>query len=277
MIVGLKYQLLWFAWLIRTWYLRAYYSLFPRRKVKTENERIHDYVASEKERFLGKYDRIKNTAIEDVFYSKRKFHTKMKENNNEVERAWRTRILMQNTVRGNVAMYFDPYKLGFAYYSDGMIPYDILNILSMKYVERFQCRDFFMDETIIPEGKSTPLMILINDEKKEPEESKPTKETKKAPMAKLKNYSKIAISESEGKNTEKTPGQLVVEKNTNRFVYLGKFNNFKILQIPPTNIPCVNLFAKDKSVLMDGLFDNTQAQKEVFSYRDFKSINHRNT
>jgi hypothetical protein len=194
----------------------------------------------------------------------------MKENNNEIERRWRSKMLMMNTVRGNVVMYYDAYKLGFAYYSDGMIPYDILNVLSMKYVERFQCRDFFMDETIIPEGRSTPLMILMNDEKKD-SEGNTAKEIKKAPMAKLKNYNKVTTTIPTAENKEIKPTHIEVEKNTNRFVYLGKFNNFKILQIPPSENRVANLFAKDKSVMMNGLFDNTNVQKEVFSYRDFKS------
>ena len=269
MIDYLKYHFLWFIWVIKTWYLRAYYSIFPPPKIRTENEKITDYFTDEKARFLEKYDRIKNSAIDDVFYSKRKFHTKMKENNNEVERRWRSKMLMMNTVRGNVVMYYDAYKLGFAYYSDAMIPYDLLNVLSMKYVERFQCRDFFMDETIIPDGKSTPLMILINDEKKDADE-KTTKEVVKAPLAKLKNYNKLTTT-NENKNTDKSLGKIEVEKNTNRFVHLGKFNNFKILQIPPAKIPRVNLFTKDKDSMMNGLFENANVQKEVFSYRDFKT------
>jgi hypothetical protein len=274
MIDTIKYHFLWFIWVIKTWYLRAYYSIYPRIKPKTENEKIAHYVTDEKTRFLEKYDCIKNSSIEDVFYSKRKFHTKMRDNNNEIEKIWRSRMLMMNTVRGNVVMYYDAYKLGFAYYSDGMIPYDILNVLSMKYVERFQCRDFFMDETIIPERKSTPLMILINDEKKEPEEGKPAKDAKKVPMAKLKNYNKAnSVNNNNSENTEKKSGQLEVEKNTNRFVYLGKFNNFKILQIPQTKTRQADLFAKNpSSMMMNGLFENANVQKEVFSYRDFKSL-----
>jgi hypothetical protein len=295
---NIKYRFLWFVWILKVYYARWYYYYFPVPKIKTENEIIADSVKSDKERFLKKYDHIKNTAIDDIFYSKRKFHAKMKEANNEIEKAWKTRILIEYTKRGNIAMFYDAYKLGFSYYCDTTIPYDLLNTLCMKYVERFHCRDFFMDETIIPDGKSTPLMILINDEKKRDAESNKNstntdelKETlKKAPMAKLKNYNKVSTRVNENKKegkatgtvgTEGTVGAAVgteagadtekkveVEKNTNRFIYVGKFYQFNVLQTPPKQ--GVNLFEKDSNMIT-GLFGNASVQKEVFSYRDFKN------
>ena len=46
-------------------------------------------------------------------------------------------------------MFYDPYKLGFSYYSDtNGIPYFILNAVAMKYIYTFRCLDFFVDNKL---------------------------------------------------------------------------------------------------------------------------------
>jgi hypothetical protein len=63
----------------------------------------------------------------------------MTESNTELEKMWRTRILFENTPRGNVIMFYDPYKLGFSFYCDQkIISYDILNAIATKYVRMFR-------------------------------------------------------------------------------------------------------------------------------------------
>jgi hypothetical protein len=75
----------------------------------------------------------------------------LKDQNNELEKKWRTRILIENTPRGNVIMFYDLYKQGFSYYCDqAIMPYDIMNAVAMKYVLTFHCRDFFVDSSISP-------------------------------------------------------------------------------------------------------------------------------
>jgi len=130
--------------------------------------------------------------------------------NNVLETEWRTRILMESTPRGNIIMYFDAYKLGFAYYCDqNVISYDILNAMAMKYVSVYKCRDFFMDETFV----CSPLIkIHLLEEPKKPFDLSGGKvvigggasHSQKSPFAKLRNYAK------ESKDTKDT------EKNTDQ-------------------------------------------------------------
>jgi hypothetical protein len=151
---------------------------------------------------------------------------------NRHETLWKTRILFASTPRGNIIMYYDVYKLGFAYYSDTQsIPYSILNATAMKYVRQFQCLDFFMDDRVFPEFHISSLIsILLVEEKKTTENKSETSKNvvpKKGPFAKLKTYSKKTGEESETKSTE---GVIPKIYTTNRFICLGKIYNFKLLQ-----------------------------------------------
>ena len=106
------------------------------------------------------------------------------------------RVLIEATPRGNVIMFYNPYKLGFSYYSDSTgIPYPILNAVAMKYVTVFYCRNFFVDEHFIHTAKKggsfifdSPLLpILFSEPKPVVSDKKPLSNTK-GPFAKLKNY-----------------------------------------------------------------------------------------
>ncbi len=109
-----------------------------------------------KEHFLKTYMNGKNMNenIEKEFYNKKEYNTIMKEDNNELEVAWKTRILYENTPKGPIFMHYDAYKQGFSYYADQTsIPFNILNAVAMKYVCRFYCRDFYYDEMSLKEKK----------------------------------------------------------------------------------------------------------------------------
>jgi hypothetical protein len=177
-------------------------------------------------------------------------------------------------------MYYDVYKLGFSYYSDQYIPYSILNAIAAKYVITYRCIDFFLDELVRPDKVKSPLIRLFTEEEKkkknekkgedvgkevvEKEKFNPMK-TSRNRFAKFKSYnmtsskSKEMESETAGKDTEK-------EITMNRFIQLGKIANFSFLQ-KPVLVKKTGGFNSD---LQKGLFDNSDVQKEVFSYRDFK-------
>lgn len=232
-----------------------------------------EYADKYNDKFLKMYEETddiqkmhNNLNIANIFYSKKLFQEMLNDTNNPLEKEWKTRILLETTPRGNIIMYYDPYKLGFTYYCDQFLPYDILNTVAMKYVVTFQCHDFFMDEHIIPENKTTPILKLIEEDKKE-EEVKAKKEEKdkllKGPFAKFKNYNTASSKVSESKS-EKTLEKK--QKERNRFINVGKIRNFNFLQLPE----------KKKSIVFEseikkGLFDNFSVQKEVFNYRDFKN------
>lgn len=147
--------------------------------------------------------------IDAVFYTRKELNKILLVENNHLEKVWKTRIMIDSTPRGNLIMFYDVYKQGFAYYSDqNSLPYSVLNGAAMKYVVMFGCRDFYMDENFLPEEYPSPLAkIFLEDEKPDSRDNddieankkgagtgtkiktKPEKiDTKSGPFAKLKNY-----------------------------------------------------------------------------------------
>jgi hypothetical protein len=133
-------------------------------------------------------------------------------------------------------MFYDAYKLGFAYYCDqNVISYDILNSCAMKYVIAYRCFDFFIDEYILPENSKNPLKHHYLDE------STGEKNNKSISSLFVKSrQNNILENNSENDNN----------KLRNKFIYLGNIRNFT---------PCL----KEKknilgfaSILLDGI-DNS--------------------
>jgi hypothetical protein len=220
----------------------------------------------EEENNLKKY----NDNIESVFYNKNEFSNMLSDENNNIEQVWKKRVLYESTPRGNIIMYYDVYKQGFSYYSDSSsVAYDILNAVAMKYVYFFRCKDFFIDQNI---ATDSPLInIHFVEEKTEKQENKhDANRFDGAPFAKFKNYNtaenKVNNNSggNSGGNNDKKP---VSQKLRNKFIHLGKVCNFKLTQpINKKNNP-VNGF---KSKLLDTLSGETQLQKEVLSYKNYK-------
>jgi hypothetical protein len=216
----------------------AWTNLFKKKQIKLPVvDPIIDYVEKQQAMLTKHADKtLLNQNIDPVFYSKKDFQFMLCDSKNRHETLWKTRILFASTPRGNIIMYYDVYKLGFAYYSDTQsIPYSILNATAMKYVRQFQCLDFFMDDRVFPEFHVSPLIsILLAEEKKTTENKSETSKNmvpKQGPFAKLKTYNKKTGEESETKSTEGVAPPKIY--TTNRFICLGKIYNFKLLQHPP--------------------------------------------
>ena len=198
--------------------------------------------------------------IDAVFYSKSQWTELLKDENNYLEKKWRTKILIENTPRGNVIMYYDAFKMGFAYYSDQTMPYPVLNAVAMKYVLTFFCRDFFMDEVVMGETNQSGITSKHKEDAEAEREEKKQTETPattnaklwrfesntetpsntKSPFAKFKSYNNVSAKSS---NTNKKLAStnvgssgneptLAEPKQTNRFIYLGKTRNVSVLQKP---------------------------------------------
>jgi hypothetical protein len=228
-----------------------------------------------------------NLNINYVFYSKSQYQEMIKDTKNPLEQQWKTRILFETTPRGVVIMYYDPFKLGFSYYSDQTIPYNILNAMAMKYVVNFRCRDFFIDEQIVPENTPLPILKLLLEDKPVNGKAEKNEKTKgdenikerlrNAPFAKFKNYNKISnkVQENQKKGEKKDENDTTEKKEPekpkerNRFISLGKTHNFKMLQSIPKKKKAMAAFT---STLANSLFENSSVQKEVFNYRDFKKL-----
>jgi hypothetical protein len=244
----------------------------PEAKQKTFLEENHEYISPIKTRFLGliensgkleKQEKLENKQIDPIFYDKKQFTEYMMESNTPLEKEWRTRILLENTPRGNIIMFYDAFKLGFSFYCDQkVISYDVLNAAAMKYVTVFQCRHFFIDEAIVPKEHTSPLIQIHFTE--ETTKTQHTKEVKKT-FAKLRDYTK----ENPNAKTSQKQQQQEPEKRKNIFLYLGKLNNFQILQSRPKTR---KVLAKFTSPLLETLQQNTNVQRETLSYKQFRAI-----
>jgi hypothetical protein len=175
-----------------------------------------EYIESHKTQFLTSFENKTvdwNSNIDPVFLDATAFAELMKDPHNEMEQKWKTRILIENTPRGNVIMFYDAYKRGFSYYCDqAVMPYDIMNAVAMKYVLVFFCRDFFIDSTIVPKSSVTEKKDDTPDDAK-----KNTVKTDKQAFAKFKTYNtatkKAGITEEN-------------DKVINCFLHLGASRNW---------------------------------------------------
>jgi len=266
--------------------------------IKTQDE---IYIENEKNRFLklmnGGEDLYKlfNTNTDSEFYDIAAYKNVLLTENNSIESKWRKNILYECTPRGNLIMFYDAYKKGFSYYSDNRsLSYPILNAVAMKYTRVFSCIDLFMDDSIYPERPSQLLSIYEKEEKKETEKKKSEipidKELlKKAPFAKLKKYNQLqstpsvanksgvmesGVTLTSSSTMDSSNTKQIGNKSINKFMYLGKINNFSIIQ----KIPKKKVILNKMPTSYDALFhSNHELQKivinkETFSYKDFKTL-----
>jgi hypothetical protein len=254
---------------------------------------VDQYIETKKQRFLETYSVAKSSEnyssnIDPCFLSKTEYQNLLKNENNDIEKKWKTRILCENTGRGNIFMFYDVYKHGFSYYSDIQgIPYSLLNAVAMKYVIMFRCRDFFVDDQITPAEYPSFLIKLQEDEDAEEKAKKEKKKdelgvtginTKNAPFARFKTYntasSKITDDDTKsngqiGQNGQNGQnGQIGPVKiyTSNKFIYLGKTMNFSILQKVPVK-PTI----KREMITSEGrMLDELRADRKWLHYKDFK-------
>jgi len=275
-------------------------GLYVPKKIETFLDLDQKYILPLKTRFLELYNNVdnkqRNSNIELTFYDKKEFSTCVMEIDNQLEKIWRSRIIFENTPRGNVIMFYDAYKLGFSFFCDqNVVSYDILNGVAMKYVRIFNCCDFFIDESITPINQSSPFIKLhfLEDEKKnKPGSLNNNGIDGNSAFVKLRNYSK---ENSEKKQAVITRGaedikdsffsqlfpsinnskndvsdisdKRIPEKMKNKFVYLGKIHNFKMTQpVPKKNRVLMNF----TSSLMENIRIDSNVQRQRISYSDFK-------
>jgi len=189
-----------------------------------------------------------NENVDSILYDREKVSEIMEDPNNELEKAWRRRILMESTPRGNIILYFDVFQTAFLYYSDQqMVPYAILNAAAMKYVTRFRCLDFFHDSSTLPDGKTSKLMEVIDaydtkrvadekpkvnmDWKKNAPFLKPINKNKPLPQSTTEKE-KEAKEQKEKNEQQQQQQQQTKKKTVNRFKHQGKLANFSVLQTP---------------------------------------------
>lgn len=216
--------------LITLFHYQTYLNLlgFEEKEEKEEKTSEQLFLENGKKQFGGLFESEVNfekwnANIATVFYDKGEYEDAIKEKENSLEKKWKSRILMEHTPRGNVIMYYDPYKHGFSYYSDMHIPYEYLNVCAMKYVRMYLCRDFFIDQSYYPRNLNSPFVRIHDIEKKKPSENRGKFDVRNGPFAKIKkNTEKPKQKEEE---EEKKPDYI-----KNKFIHLGKIYNFSFLK-----------------------------------------------
>jgi hypothetical protein len=214
-------------------------SWLPKRCIKwlkldhlfiTPVNQVLDYTQKYRRRFDDSYkqDQVNSTNInfssniEPEIYDKTRLNEILFYDDNVLEKAWKRRILIENTPRGNIYMYYDIFKCGFAYYADQTgIPYTILNAVAMKYVMIFFCRDFYMDEATIPINKGSPLIYIFFEDNKN-----------------------VDIPEYEK------------EQMINKFIFMGHVHNWQPIQLTPKQLRSSFFSSKYDSVFGVGKMDD---------------------
>ena len=162
-------------------------------------------------------------------------------------------IIIENTPKGNIIMFWNNKRESFTYYADSTIPYSILEVVARKYVITYNCKNLYINMGI--ELELAEKKFLENNEKKNIEpNTEQISETiidsnKIIPsnvFAKFKNYNKdnnknVAISldpskktnNSNPKNTSVNTSnkeERFVKERANRYSYEGKICNYSFLQ-----------------------------------------------
>ena len=243
-------------------------SLIIKENKKIENilTQTDQYIEKNKQIFLEKINKsdILNSNVQTEFYNKESYQKEVEDVDNNLEEIWKKKILIENTPRGNIYMYYDAYKMGFAYYSDtNSLPYKILNAVAMKYCITFHCLDFFIDQHILPKDRDSPFIKIHHIEKKKKKKNvdKQIVKDDDLPFAKLRNYEKDKVI-GDDKKEEKAKNII-----SNVFISMGKVtNDFQPLFIPIKK----NKSVQFESELIENLNGETSLQKDVLNYKNFK-------
>jgi hypothetical protein len=194
--------------------------------------------------FYSKKTDDENSNIDLVLYDFDKRKELFANPGNEPEKMWKSRILLENTPRGNVMVYYNPYTLSFQYYSDEqIIPYKIMQQVAMKYVVMYRCKDFFIDM----ENRGDNKMLAVLQKEEDSLKSKKMKvnditkcvniqSESKDVFAALKDY-RSEVKPTEVKtdtkaDTKPAPKPAPKPKFSNKFVRIGKMCEFNITQKP---------------------------------------------
>jgi len=271
-------------------YIRTFNAPPPKKPVEIAYvETQYDKSCKKYAEFYGKESADENSNIDPVLYDFVKRKEVFASADNEMEKQWKSRILMENTPRGNVMMYFNPYLLSYHYYSDEqIIPYKILEQVATKYVVMYRCKDFFIDVEKRPGNKILEVLQKEEDSLKS-KKMKVNDITKcvnihsesKDVFAALKDYKSEAIKPTDP-NGLKEPTKKKVEepKFSNKFVRIGKMCEFNITQKPvDKKIKAVNelMFGEKPVNKVVDFFDDLEIvempeEEEVkSSYKLFKS------
>jgi hypothetical protein len=285
-------------------YFKSLYNPVAPSVEKPHVETKYEKSCKKYANFYIKESADENSNIDPILYDFEQRKEIFADPANDYEKQWKSRILIENTPRGNVMMYFNPYLLSYHYYSDEqIIPYKILEQVATKYVVMYRCKDFFIDVEKRPNNKILEVLqreedsmktkkMKINDitkcvnlqsdskdvfaslkDYRVPSESK---ENRSKENGSKENGSKENGSKENGskENKSKENGP----KFSNKYVRVGKMCEFNITQKPADKkIEAVNelMFgAKPVNKVIDFFDDLEIVQEEEVksSYKMFKEL-----
>ena len=272
-----------YVYVIRLLYFLGIYKTSEKKKSVLDEEEM--FWRNKKKWFVEKVNQLiakgknPNENIESIFYSKKEYDDYMgsiRENKTDLEKKWETKKMCIHSPRGNVCMYYDAYKMGFAYYCDqSNLGMKTLDACAMQYVIYNSCLDFHMNEENGWNFEKNELAKLHYDDV---EAHKPNgKTTKITPNINIKEATMIAKTKLK-KNNEK---QLEKPKMTNKYIHNGKMKDMDWLQPPKKKK--ITFFPK---LNFDNLFDEhgkhsqkcqqeeeeEQEQNHDFSYAKYKKL-----
>ena len=210
-------------------------STTPENKIikpheKTDIEKTNNYIFHQKKIFFDKLQQGGfHENIDAIFYQKKEFQTYFRNEHTLLENEWKSRILFESTPRGNIVMFYNPYKQGFSYFCDSSyVPYTLLNAVAMKYVLVYRCSHFFKDERVYAE------MLKMLQIQKESLIYSPLIQIQKDQEAEMDKKNENAYIDRDvfihsNKKNMKKPAftkQIIL----NSFIYLGKIREFCPMQ-----------------------------------------------
>ena len=246
---------------------------------------IHIYATPEKNP-----DANINIDVDLYDYEKRK--EIFKDEKNECEEHWKRKLMYEYTPRGNVIVYYNPYKHAFMYYSDeNSISYNIMQYVAKKYVVMFRCRDFYIDPEKYPDNRILEVMKKEEDALKTKSKKvnditkcldKDMNMNNKDIFATLKSYKQEPEGKSQAtadKSASKKQQAPIKNQFSNTFIRLGKTCEFNIIQKPPDkNIAIMNsiLFGETNISNAMDFFDHLEIEDNVvdnpFTKQDFGGV-----
>jgi len=173
--------------------------------------------------------RKKQKLVQDLTASM-SYENKYKEKYNNLEEInidkedleqFKNKIIIENTPRGNILLYFNFETELFDYYCDKKdIPYLYLETVARKYVTQYNCKQIFVnmaDEL----KKDSPEII----KQSVPDNTQINQIVQKTPFAEYKKYNKN-ISRGNKNDTKK----YILKEKSNRYSYCGKISEYSFLK-----------------------------------------------
>jgi hypothetical protein len=255
-------------WLFIMYYIYNIFVVTKKLPLPIKKSETEIYLLDKTNYFNEKKIHIQNQSqIEPFFYDKQIYTETMKNPDNPYEKQWKTKILFENTPRGNVIFTYDIYKMGFCYFSDQQaITYDILNAIAMKYVITFRCLDFFIDEKY----HTSPFLELYEKEhlketktqqriNRQNNTIKNTLKSQNTPLKiKTSKTNKPSKTDAPDSATDTATPPITIK---NRFLYQGKITNFSFCQ----------KIQKKRTANKPTIYNELFEKNPQMSYRDFKN------